>query len=69
MSGPVWMSALSGIDQALWDIKGKVAGLPLVELLGGLFRDRVEVYTHFGGGTPEESAAQARDLVQRGFSA
>ena len=69
MSGPVWMSALSGIDQALWDIKGKVAGLPLVELLGGLFRDRVEVYTHFGGGTPEESAAHARDLVERGFSA
>ena len=69
MSGPVWMSALSGIDQALWDIKGKVAGLPLAELLGGLFRDRIEVYTHFGGGTPEESAAQARGLVEQGFSA
>ena len=69
MSGPVWMSALSGIDQALWDIKGKVAGLPVADLLGGLFRDRIEVYTHFGGGTPEESAAQARGLVEQGFSA
>ena len=69
MSGPVWMSALSGIDQALWDIKGKVAGLPVVELLGGFFRDRVEVYTHFGGATPEESAAQAKALAEQGFTA
>ena len=66
MAGPVWMSAMSGIDQALWDIKGKVANLPVVELLGGKFRDRVEVYTHFGGATPEDSAKMAREKVGRG---
>ena len=67
MSGPVWMSAISGIDLALWDIKGKVANLPVFELLGGKFRDRVEVYTHFKAETPEESARQARHWVDRGF--
>ncbi|MBM3460401.1 MAG: hypothetical protein FJX77_17915, partial [Armatimonadetes bacterium] len=60
MAGPVAMSAIAGIDMALWDLKGKVANLPLVELLGGQFRDRVSVYTHFYGETPEESAAAAR---------
>ncbi len=69
MAGPVWMSAMSGIDQALWDIKGKVANLPVVELLGGKFRDRVEVYTHFGGATPEASAAMAGRLVGEGYTA
>lgn len=69
MAGPVWMSALSGIDQALWDIKGKVAGLPVVDLLGGRFRDRVEVYTHFGGQTPEACAAMAKRLVGEGHGA
>ena len=69
MTGPVWMSALSGIDQALWDIKGKVANLPVVELLGGKFRDRVEVYTHFGGATPEDSAKMAREKVDQGYTA
>ena len=69
MAGPVWMSAMSGIDQALWDIKGKVANLPVFELLGGKFRDRVEVYTHFGGATPEESAQMAREKVDQGYTA
>ena len=69
MTGPVWMSAMSGIDQALWDIKGKVANLPVVELLGGKFRDRVEVYTHFGGATPEDSAKMAREKVDQGYTA
>ncbi len=69
MSGPVWMSAMSGIDQALWDIKGKVANLPVVELLGGKFHDRVEVYTHFGGATPEASAKMAREKVDAGYTA
>ena len=69
MAGPVWMSAMSGIDQALWDIKGKVANLPVVELLGGKFRDRVEVYTHFGGATPEDSANMAREKVDEGYTA
>ena len=69
MAGPVWMSALSGIDQALWDIKGKVANLSVADLLGGKFRDRIEVYTHFGGATPEDSAAMARRLVDEGYTA
>ena len=67
MAGPVWMSALSGIDLALWDLKGKAAGLPVVELLGGRFRHRVDAYTHFYGATPEESASQARQWADRGF--
>ena len=67
MAGPVWMSALSGIDLALWDLKGKVAGLPVVELLGGRFRHRVQTYTHFYGATPEVSAAQAKHWVKQGF--
>jgi galactonate dehydratase len=69
MAGPVWMSALSGIDQALWDIKGKVAGLPVVDLLGGRFREKVEVYTHFSGNSVEESVASARHIVDKGYTA
>lgn len=69
MAGPVWMSAMSGIDIALWDIKGKVANLPLVELLGGKYRHGMEVYTHFGGATPEESAKQALAKVAEGYTA
>src|SRR5664279_2275352 len=43
--GPVLMSAISGIDQALWDIKGKVLGAPVYALLGGLVRDRMKMYS------------------------
>jgi galactonate dehydratase len=69
MSGPIWQSALSGIDQALWDLKGKVAGLPVVDLLGGRYRDAVQVYTHFGNATPEAAAAMAKEKVAEGFTA
>ena len=48
--GIIGMSALSGIELALWDIKGKHLGVPVYELLGGLVRDRVRMYTHLGGG-------------------
>ncbi len=65
----VHTSAMSGIDQALWDIKGKVANLPVVELLGGKFRERVGLYTHFYGATPAESAAMAKRMVAEGFTA
>lgn len=72
------MSALSGIDQALWDIKGKDAGKPVCELLGGPVRDRLRLYDHLGGGSlegmyktgePENFAELARQSVARGFTA
>jgi galactonate dehydratase len=51
--GIVNMSAMSGIDQALWDIKGKELGKPVCELLGGPVRDKLRLYDHLGGGTLE----------------
>ena len=61
--GPILTSALSGIDQALWDIKGKALGVPVYELLGGPTRDRVRVYAH--ASKPE----QMKQLQAQGFSA
>jgi galactonate dehydratase len=61
--GPILTSALSGIDQALWDIKGKALGVPVYELLGGPTRRRVRVYAH--AGTPEK----IKELLGRGFTA
>src|ERR1035437_9713688 len=49
--GPILTSALSGIEQAMWDIKGKAFGVPVYELLGGAVRDRIRVYGHVGGKT------------------
>jgi galactonate dehydratase len=64
--GPVLLSALSGLEQALWDIKGKVAGLPVYELLGGACRDRLLLYAnHPEGLTPNEIAA---DLKSSGLT-
>lgn len=65
--GPVLTSALSGIDQALWDIRGKYFGAPVYDLLGGRVRDKMEVYSWIDSGTPEEAAACARDRVSHGF--
>jgi len=67
--GPILMSALAGIDQALWDIKGKALGVPVHELLGGKCRDRIRVYSWVGGDRPSDVAANARDMVDRGFTA
>lgn len=67
--GGLHMSALAGIDQALWDITGKALGAPVHELLGGRVRDRIKVYSWIGGDRPAETAAQARAAVGRGFSA
>src|SRR5665647_3990059 len=50
--GPVFGSAVAGLDQALWDVKGKELGVPVYELLGGSVRDRVRVYGWIGGGDP-----------------
>ncbi|GAB3536731.1 galactonate dehydratase [Arthrobacter tecti] len=67
--GPITMSAIAGIDQALWDIKGRALGVPVHELLGGKVRDSIRVYSWIGGDRPAETAAAAKDAVQRGFSA
>jgi galactonate dehydratase len=63
--GPVLMSALSGIDQALWDIAGKHYGVPVWGLLGGAVRDRIRVYAHWGiGSLSEEGKAAARKRLE-----
>ncbi|TPK97075.1 MULTISPECIES: galactonate dehydratase [unclassified Mesorhizobium] len=67
--GPILMSAIAGIDQALWDIKGKALGVPVHELLGGKLRETIKVYSWIGGDRPAEVAASARDVVARGFQA
>ncbi|ACV46260.1 MULTISPECIES: galactonate dehydratase [Halomicrobium] len=67
--GPVLMSAIAGIDQALWDIKGKHFDAPVHELLGGKARDRIRVYQWIGGDRPSDVAEQAREQVEAGFTA
>jgi len=67
--GGAHMSALAGIDQALWDIKGKALGVPVSELLGGNVRSRIKVYSWIGGDRPSETAAAAKAAVERGFTA
>ena len=67
--GPILMSAIAGIDQALWDIKGKALGVPVHELLGGKLRETIRVYSWIGGDRPAEVAAGAKDVVARGFTA
>ncbi|MGL4861379.1 MAG: galactonate dehydratase [Enterobacteriaceae bacterium] len=52
--GPILLSAIAGIDQALWDIKGKVLGVPVYQLLGGLVRDKIKAYSWVGGDRPAE---------------
>ncbi len=66
-SGSVHMSAVSGIDMALWDIKGKVAGLPVYELLGGKVRDRLLTYGTTSGRTIEQAVENAQALVAKGY--
>ncbi|MGQ3383333.1 MULTISPECIES: galactonate dehydratase [Glutamicibacter] len=67
--GGIMMSALAGIDQALWDIKGKALGVPAYELLGGKVRDKIRVYSWIGGDRPADTAAAAKAAVDRGFTA
>jgi galactonate dehydratase len=65
--GPILMSAIAGIDQALWDIKGKVLGVPVYELLGGLVRDRMKAYSWVGGDRPADLIAGIAALREAGF--
>lgn len=65
--GPVLMSALSGIEQAMWDIKGKDLNVPVYDLLGGHVRDRIAMYAHVSGDSTEDLIQSARNLIQRGF--
>ncbi len=67
--GPVLMSAIAGVDQALWDIKGKYFDAPVYELLGGKCRDRIKVYTWIGGDRPDDVAAGALAAKGTGFQA
>ena len=67
--GPVLMSAMAGIDQALWDIKGKVHGVPVYQLIGGACRDKMRVYCWVGGDRPSDVAAAAKEKMAEGFTA
>ena len=67
--GPVLMSALAGLDQALWDLKGRHHGLPAWEMLGGKVRDRIRAYAWIGGDRPDDIAEAARARKAQGFSA
>jgi mannonate dehydratase len=65
--GPIFMAAIAAIDTALWDIKGKQAGLPVYQLLGGKARDGVMCYSHASGRDAIECEDSARKLIARGF--
>ncbi len=67
--GPVGMAAIAAIDTALWDIKAKIAALPLYQLLGGASRREVMVYGHANGNTIEETIDQARRYIEQGYKA
>ncbi|MFZ6776047.1 galactonate dehydratase [Undibacterium sp. Ji83W] len=65
--GAILMSAMAGIDQALWDIKGKALGVPVYQLLGGLVRDRMKTYSWVGGDRPADVIADIHRLREAGF--
>lgn len=67
--GPEVMSAISGIDQALWDIKGKALNVPVYELLGGKCRDRIRVYGWVGGDRPRDVVQGVRERLDTGITA
>jgi mannonate dehydratase len=66
-NGPVLNNALSGVDMALWDIKGRQAGLPVYQLLGGKCREAVDCYGHAGGSEIPEVIDSARRFLEQGF--
>ena len=66
-NGPVLNNAISGLDQALWDIKGKRANMPVYQLLGGKCRFAIPCYTHASGSTPEEAADSVTRFMEEGY--
>jgi len=67
--GPILMSAIAGIDQALWDIKGKYYNTPIYELLGGRVRKKVKIYSWIGGDKPHDVGHEAKKKQDMGFKA
>lgn len=67
--GPILMSAIAGIDQALWDIKGKYYDAPVYDLLGGTCREKTRVYSWIGGDRPNDILEQAKKAHDNGFTA
>lgn len=67
--GPINATIISGIEMALWDIKGKALNIPIYEMLGGLARDRLMVYSWIGGDRPDDVVKEAIDRRNRGFKA
>lgn len=67
--GPEVMSAIAGIDQALWDIKGKYYNAPVYDLLGGACRDKIRVYRWIGGDRPDDVAKAAKEAMDQGYNA
>jgi len=67
--GPITMTAIAGIDMALWDLKGKAAGLPVYQLLGGKSRSKMKVYGHANGNTIDETLEHLGRLIDEGYKA
>lgn len=67
--GPILMSAIAGIDQALWDLKGKRYNLPIYEFLGGAARQKIRMYAWIGGDRPDDVGAAALERMGHGFTA
>lgn len=68
-SGPINTTITSGIEMALWDIKGKALNVPVYQLLGGKAREKIKVYSWIGGDRPDDVVIQAQDRIDKGFSA
>lgn len=67
--GPILMSAIAGIDQALWNIKGKYYDAPIYQLMGGACRDKTKVYSWIGGDRPNDISKAAKEKQTAGFQA